>query len=326
MKRHTKNTRAYELYLKGHFFWNKRTPEDSYRGIECFKQALEVDPDFALAYAGLADCQILLGDVRLLALPPKQAFMQGRASALRALELDADLAEAHGTLGHVSMHLFDWPRAGRELRHALELNPNNAQAFLWQAYYYAFTGQFDDSIAAIERALQLDPLALPVNASAGELLYFAGRLDNSVEQYHKTIEMDAHFRPAHMELARVYEHRAMYDAAFAEFARARELSQNSPESLASLAHCYAVSGATIEAQDLLRQLTEMSERQYVSSYDMALVYKGLDEKEKCFEWLDRAYEIRDGGMIYITVDPRWQSLRGDARFARLVRRVGLRAS
>jgi TolB-like protein/Flp pilus assembly protein TadD len=325
MKRHTKNTRAYELYLKGHFFWNKRTPEDAYRGIECFKQALEIDPGFALAYAGLADCQILLGDVRLLALPPKDAFMQGRASALRALELDADLAEAHGTLGHVSMHLFDWTRAGSELRHALELNPNNAQARIWQAYYYAFTGQFDDSIAAIEYALQLDPLAIPVNASAGELLYFAGRLDDSIEQYHKTIEMDAHFRPAHMELARVYEHRAMYDAAFAEFAKATELSQNSPESLASLAHCYAVSGATSEAQKLLRQLTEMSKSRFVSSYDIALIHSGLGRTEECLEWLNRAYEICDGWMIYITVDPRWQSLRSDPRFSRIVQSVGLAA-
>jgi serine/threonine-protein kinase len=151
-------------------------------------------------------------------------------------------------------------------------------------------------------------------------------VDDSIEQFHKTIEMDAHFRSAHMELGRVYEQRAMYDAAFAEFAKAGALSQNGPESLAALAHCYAVSGATTEAQNLLRQLTEMSESRYVSSYEIALIHSGLDQKEECFEWLNRAYEIRDGWMIYITVDPRWQSLRSDARFARVVRRVGLRAN
>jgi TolB-like protein/Flp pilus assembly protein TadD len=323
MKRHTRNTQAYELYLKGHFFWNKRREEDAYRGIECFKQALEIDPDFALAYAGLADCQILLGDVRVQALPPKEAFLQGRASALRALELDADLAEAHGTLGHVSMHLFDWPRAESEFQRALDLNPNHAQAYLWQAYYFAFTGQFEDSIASINCALQLDPLSLPVNTSAAELLYFAGRFDESIDQFHKSIEMDAHFSQAHLELARVYEHREMFDAAIDEFAKARELSQGSPESLASLAHCYAVSDATTEAQDLLRQLTEMSKSRYVSSYDVALVHSALGQKEECFKGLDRAYEIRDGGMIYITVDPRWRSLRSDARFNSVVRRVGL---
>ena len=323
LKRHTKNTQAYELYLKGHFFWNKRTEEDSYRGIECFNQALQIDPHFALAYAGLADCQILLGDVRVQALPPKEAFLQGRASALRALELDADLAEAHGTLGHVSMHLFDWPRANSELQRALELNPNHAQAYLWRAYYLAFTGHFEDSIAAINFALRLDPLSLPVHTSAAELLYFAGRFDESIDQFHRSLEMDEHFSQAHLELARVYEHRNMYDSAIDEFAKARELSHNSPESLASLAHCYAVSGATSDAEKLLDQLTELSEGRYVSSYDIALIHSGLGQTEKCLESLNQAYEIREGGMIYITVDPRWQSVRSDPRFIEMVGRVEL---
>jgi len=329
MKRHTRNAQAYELYLRGCFFFNKRTEEDANRGIEYFQQALSLDPNFALAYTGLADCQILLGDVGVQAIPPKETFLQGQGSAARALELDDALAEAHGTLGHVSMHLFDWPRAEKELRRALELNPNIAQACLWQAYYLAFTGQFEDSIASINCALQLDPLALPVNTSAAELLYFAGRFDESMNQFHKSIEMDVHYSMAHLELARVYEHREMYDAALAEFAKARELSQDSPESLASLAHCYAVSGATTEAKKLLHELTEISERRYVSSYDLALIHSGLGQKEKCFEWLNRAYEIHDGWMIYITVDPRWQSLRSvdqlraDQRFKDIVRRVGL---
>src|SRR5438094_5411863 len=322
-KRHTRNAQAYELYLRGCFFFNKRTEEDANRGIEYFQQALSLDPNFALAYTGLADCQILLGDVGVQALPPKETFLQGQGSAARALELDDALAEAHGTLGHVSMHLFDWPRAEKELRRALELNPNIAQACLWQAYYLAFTGQFEDSIASINCALQLDPLALPVNTSAAELLYFAGRFDESIDQFHKSIEMDAHYPPAHLELARVYEHREMYDDALAEFAKARELSRDNPESLASLAHCYAVSGATADAQKLLLELTEMSECRYVSSYDLALIHHGLGQKEECFEWLNRAYEIHDGWVIYITVDPRWQSLRGDARFSRIVRLVGL---
>src|SRR6059058_4938962 len=148
-------------------------------------------------------------------------------------------------------------------------------------------------------------------------------MDLSIYQFHKSIEMDAHYSPAHLELARVYEHREMYDAALAEFAKARELSQDNPESLASLAHCYAVSGATTEAKKLLHELTEMSERRYVSSYDLALIHHGLGQKEKCFEWLNRAYEIHDGWMIYITVDPRWQGLHNDERFIRIVRRVGL---
>ncbi|MFN2579307.1 MAG: alpha/beta fold hydrolase [Pyrinomonadaceae bacterium] len=322
-KRPTKDTQAYNLYLKGRFFWNKRTEEDANRGIRCFQQSLSLDPNFALAYAGLADCQILLGDVGVQAISPKEAFLQGQQSASRALDLDDTLAEAHGTLGHVSMHLFDWPRAQSELRRALELNPNYAQAYVWQAYYLSFTGQFEDAIASINCALQLDPLALPVNTSAAELLFFAGRFDESIDQFQKSIELDEQRSLAHLELARVYEHQEMYDAAIDEFAKARELSDGSPESFASLAHCYAVSGATTEAQDLLRQLTEMSESRYVSSYDMALIQSGLGETEECFEWLNRAYEVRDGWMIYITVDPRWQSLRSDPRFCRIVQSVGL---
>ena len=321
-RRHTKNTEAYELYLKGRFFWNKRTEEDANRGIEYFQQALALDPNFALAYAGLADCQTLLGDVGIQALPPKEAFLQGQRSATRALELDNDLAEAHGTMGHVSMHMFDWPRAERELRRALELNRNYAQACVWQAYYLAFTGQFTDSIASINCALQLDPLSLPVNRSAAELLYFVGRFDESINRFDKSIEMEPHYQ-THLELGRVYEHRENYDAAFAEFAKARELSQNSPESLASLAHCHAVSGKTNEAQALLRKLTELSERQYVSPFNLGLIHAALAQKEEALEWLIRAYEIHDGWMIYITVDPRWQTMRGDPGFIEIVRRVGL---
>ena len=322
-KRHTKNSQAYELYLKGRFFWNKRTEEDAKRGIDCFHQALLLDRNFALAYAGLADCQTLLGDVGIQAMLPKEAFSQGQQSAARALELDELLPEAHGTMGHIHMHLFDWSAAEREFRRALDLNPNFAQARLWYAYYLAFTGRFNDSITIINSALQLDPLSPPVNRSAAELLYFAGRFDEAIDQFHTSMEMDSHYL-AHLELARVYECRRMYEAAFVEFAKARELSHESPECLASLAHCHAVSGTSSEAQALLRDLIKLSEQRYVSPYDLALIHHGLDEKEECFKWLNRAYEIDDGWMIYITVDPRWQGLRADPAFIEIVQRVGLR--
>jgi len=221
------------------------------------------------------------------------------------------------------MHLFDWTNAEKEFRRALKLNPNYAQACLWHAYYWAFTGQFTEAIASINRALQLDPLSLPLNTSAAELLYFAGRFDESINQFQKALELDGQYSMAHLELARVYEHRKMYDPAIDEFAKARALSNDSPESLASLAHCYAISGAVDDAQTLLQQLIAISERRYVSPYDLALICGGLDRKEECFEWLERAYEIHAGWMIYITVDPRWESLRGDPRFMGLVRRVGL---
>ncbi len=322
-KQPTKDSQAYQLYLQGCFFWNKRTEESANRAIDYFQRALSLDPKFALGYTGLADAQILLGDVRVQAISPKQAFLRGQQSVMRALELDDNSAEAHGTLGHVSMHLFDWPRAERELSHALELNPNYAQGWLWRAYYLAFTGKLDDSIAAIDCALQLDPLSLPVNSSAGELLYFAGQFDESIAQFRKTIEMDEHFGNAHLELARLYEQRELYEAAIQEFAKARELTHDSPESLSSLAHCYAVFGETNVAEALLKELMQKSERHYVSAYDLALIYEALGRKEKTFEWLDRAYEVHDSWMIYLRVDPRFAPLHSDPRFADLIKRVGL---
>jgi TolB-like protein/Flp pilus assembly protein TadD len=320
---HTKEPRAYQLYLKGRFFWNKRTEEDANKGIGCFQEALSLDSNFALAYVGLADCQTLLGDVGVQAMPPKEAFSRGKRSAARALELDDALAEAHGTMGHINMHLFDWPAAERELRRALELNPNYAQACVWYAYYLAFMGQFTDSIANINCALQLDPLSLPVNTSAAELLYFSGRFDESIEQFQKSIEMDPYKTQAHLGLGRVYEHRGIYAAALSEFAKARELAHDSPESLASLAHCYALSGKAAEALMLLRDLIKRSEQEYVSPLNLALIHAALGQKLPAFECLKRGYEIHDAWMIYITVDPRWESLRGDAEFAEIVRRVGL---
>jgi tetratricopeptide (TPR) repeat protein len=187
----------------------------------------------------------------------------------------------------------------------------------------AFTGRPLESLDSIERAIQIDPLSHPVNRSAAELLYFAGRHDEAIERFRKSMEMEAHYL-AHLELGRVYEHRQMYDAAIAEFLRARELSHDSPESLASLAHCYGVSGARTEAQKLLRELIQRAASEYVSPYDLALVHKSLGDKKKCYELLDYACRIHDGWIIYITVDPRWYCAQTDADFVRIVGRVGLR--
>ncbi|MFN2532891.1 MAG: tetratricopeptide repeat protein [Pyrinomonadaceae bacterium] len=322
-KRYTKNSEAYQLYLKGRYFWNKRTEEDAHKGIECFHQALTIDANFALAYTGLADCQTLLGDVGVQAISPKEAFTQAQSQAARALELDDSLAEGHGTLGHLSMHLFDWPTAERELLRAVELNPNYAPAWFYYAYFLAFTGELKASIQKMQHALELDPLSLPANTSFGELLHFANRLDEAIQQFHKAIELDPYKPVARLELGRAYETRRDYALAITEFNQARKLSSDNPESLASLAHCYAVSGEIDEARTLLAKLKELATTRYVSAYDFALLHCGLGEFDEALEWLNRSYEIRDGWMIYITVDPRWRSVRDDARFVEIVRRVGL---
>ena len=322
-KQYPKESEAYELYLRGRYFLNKRTASDANKGIECFRQALNIDSNFSLAYAGLADCQTLLGDVGVQALPPNEAFSQAHQSATRALELDGSLAEARGTLGHISMHLFDWRRAETELRNAIELNPNYAQTWLWYAYYFAFTGDWPRSFETIQRALELDPLSLPVNTSIGELLHFAGRLDDSIEQFQKVIELDAYKPMPRLEMGRAFETRREFSLAIAEFTKGRELSGDSPESLASLAHCYAVSGQPNEARSLLSKLDELTKTKYVSSYDMALIHAALDEPEDAIEWLNRGCDFHDGWMIYVTVDPRWKPLHNDSQFRDIVQRVGL---
>jgi TolB-like protein/Flp pilus assembly protein TadD len=322
-KRPTKQSAAYELYLRGRYFWNKRTEHDAHKGLECFQQALALDQNFALAYAGAADCQTLLGDVGVQAMPPKEAFLQGQTSATRALEIDSALAEAHGTLGHIKMHLFEWERAGNELRTGLELNPNYAQGWLWYAYYLAFTGKREDPVETIQRAQELDPLSLPVNSSAGELLHFAGRLDESIAQFHKAIDLDPDKPIPHLELGRAYETAQDFKNAIAQLTIAKELARDSPESLASLAHCLAIAGESAEAREILSELERTSATRYVSAYDVALVHNGLGQIDEAFRWLNRAYEIHDGWMIYLTVDPRWQTRYDDARFRDLTHRVGL---
>ena len=322
-KRYTKESEAYELYLRGRYFLNKRTEMDANKGIECFDKALQIDPGYPLAYAGIADCQTLLGDVGVQALPPNEAFSQAHQSATRALELDKSLAEARGTLGHISMHLFDWQRAETELLTAIELNPNYAQTWLWYAYYLAFTGNSPRSLETIQRAFELDPLSLPVNTSVAELLHFGGRLNESIEQFHRVIELDAYKPMPRLEMGRAYETRREFSLAIAEFMKARDLSGDSPESLASLAHCYAVSGQPNEARTLLSKLNELTHTKYVSSYDLALVHAGLNESDQAVSWLNRGCEIHDGWMIYITVDPRWKPLHEDGRFRDVVHRVGL---
>jgi DNA-binding SARP family transcriptional activator len=325
-KRHTESADAYRLYLKGVFFWNKRTLEGVEKSIEYFRRAIDADPRYALAYAGLSNSYAKLGDVGLTAIPPKEAFSNARAAALRALELDDSLAEAHTSLAHVHMHAYEWQSAGGEFRRAIELNPNYATARHWHAYYLMMFGRTDEALAEIARALELDPLSLPINTDFGELLYFARRYDRAVEQFRKTLEMDAHYYQAHLVLARVYEQEGLFEESVAEFHRATELSGEGTDALASLGHALAASGKKKEARDVLGRLTELSRSRYVSPYELALIHLGLGERDEAFERLYKAYEEYAEWGIYMAVDPRLDPLRPDPRFTELVRRVGFDAA
>jgi len=324
-KRYTENAEAYELYLKGRYYWNKRTADGLEKSLECFRDAIDIDSSYALAHAGLADAYTLLGDVGLTAILPKEAFSKARKSAIKALEIDQTLAEARASLGHIHMHCYEWAEARGELERAIELNPNYAHARQLHAFYLAFNGRIEEAGAEMDRALRLDPLSLPINTDVGVIHYFAREYDQAIDQYRKTVELDSNFDRAHFWLAAACEQKQRYEEAIAEYRIAIELSRGSLEAHASLGHAYARAGRRDEALLIFEELNSDSPRKYVSPYDLAIINLGLGESEAAIKWLDRACDEHAGWMIYLTVDPRLDAISSDARFKALLRRVGFEA-
>ena len=322
VKRYTDNVEAYQLYLKGRYYWNRRTPDGFKKGLELFQQAIDTDPGYALAYAGLADSYAMLGDYSVLA--PREAFPRAEAAAATALRLDDNLSEGHTSLAFVKMaYQWDWAAADREFRRAIELNPNYATAHQWYASYLVMMGRFDDSTREIKRAQELDPLSRIINANLGLHYYYARKFDDSIVQLKKTISLEESFFVPHQYLGRTYIQKGMYKEALAELERARELSGNAPEVVASLGHAYAVAGRTSDAQKALADLDEIARERYVLPYFRAAVYTGLGDKDQAFAWLERAFEERHPGLVLVNIDPRFDTLRSDPRFADLIRRLGV---
>jgi serine/threonine-protein kinase len=321
-KRHTETTAAYHLYLKGRYYWNKRSEDALHKSIECFQQAIEIDPNYALAYAGLADCYTKLGDVGITAMLPRDAFTRAREAALKALRIDNSLAEVHASLGHIDMHQLRWADAERDFRRAIELNPTYATAHQWYAYYLAFHHRIDQALERIEVAIELDPLSLAIADSVGEFLYFARRYDEAITQFRRTLEMDPNFLPSRIHLGRAYEQKAMFTEAEDQFVKARLIAGESIDALAALGHTYGRSGNRDAALEVLAQLTELSKERYVSPYDVALIHTALGDTDEAFRWLKKADDDCVEWMIYSNVDPRLDPLRKDARFLDLMRRIG----
>jgi len=321
---HPVNPEAYEAYLEGRYFWNKRTENAVRTAAEYFQRAVDKDPTYARAYAGLADAYSVLGSWSLDALPPSEVLPKARAAVTKALQLDDSIAEAHTALAGIkSSYDWDWQGASIEFRRAIELNPSYATSHQWYSQYLTQLGRFDEGIAEAAKAHSIDPLSLIVGAEIGCRLYWARRYDDAIEPIQKALELDPNFPVAHRYLGQVYEQKGMYKEAVAEFARAVALSESNPISLAALGHAYAVSGQRSKAIMVLKQLKELSKRRYVSSYDMALIYAGLGETDQAQEWLERAYRDRSPWMVHLKVDPRLDPLRSDPRFQDLIRRVGL---
>ena len=319
--RPTENTEAHQLYLKGRFFWNKRTGNDLKKSIEYFEQAIAADPNYALAYAGIADAYVWLPGYT--AGTPRDCYPKAKAAATKALQLDDTLAEARTTLAlAIWLYEFDASQAIREFQRAIELNPNYAIAH--QQYgnnTLSALGRFDDAIGEGKRAAELDPLSLVINTDMGSDYYYARRYDEAIAQLHKTLEMDPGFYIAHLVLGQVLDAKGDRDAAIVECQNARALNDD-PSVQGVLARVHGLSGNKMEAEKILDHLKKLSKERYVSAYSFALVYLGLGDKEEALRWLEQSYQDRAGSDIgFIRVDPLLDPLRGDPRFEALAEKV-----
>ena len=319
--RPTENTEAHQFYLKGRFFWNKRTGNDLKKSIDYFEQAIATDPNYALGYAGVADAYVFLPGYTAGA--PRDCYPKAMAAAKKALELDNTLAEAHTTLALALWYYdFDFTQANREFQRAIELNPNYATGH--QQYgnnTLSALGRFDDAIAEGKRAVELDPLSLVINADLGVNYYYACRYDEAIAQERKTLEMNPGYYFAYLNLGQALEMKGGRDAAIAEYQKARALNDD-PSVLGLLAHAYGLSGNKMEAEKILDQLKALSKARYVSAYSFALAYLGLGNKEEALSRLEQSYQDRAGADIgWIRVDHLLDPLHGDPRFESLAEKI-----
>ena len=324
LKRYTKDSSAYQAYLKGRFHWHKRSLEGLNRSADYFKHALDLDPGYALAYAGLADSYAVLGIAEYGILPPREAMPKAKEAALRALEIDQTLAEAQSTLAHVrAFYEWDWVGAEADFRRAIELNPNYALSHHWYALYLAAMERHDEAIEAERRAQQIDPLSLIINKNVGTILYYAGQLGPSIEQYQRTLELEANFARTRLYLGVAYVKQGKYQDAVFEYEEAIRLSGGGTVPTALLAHAHALSGNHAEANRILESLKERHRQEYVPSFNIALIYVGLGQIDAAFEWLEKAFEERSSWLVSLKIEPMLDALRPDPRFDELLRRIGL---
>ena len=319
---HTVNPDAYVSYLKGRYFWNKRTADGLKVALAYFTQAINEDPSYAQAYSGLADTYALLGDWQYAAMTPKEALPRAKAAATKALELDSDLGEAHNSLAFC-LDGFDWTfdSAGTEFRRAIELNPGYATAHHWYAWHLALFRRYDEALAEMKTAASLDPLSLIISADLAELLALAHDYDESIRQSRKTLEMDPNFGLAHNHLGLAYLETHRYAEAVAELRAAVRLSGGSPTSLANLARAYAASGNRGEAEKLLLDLKQRAAPGYSHGSEIAVVYAALGDADHAMEWLAKGYDERFNPGVLLR--PGFDPLRRDPRFLDVLRRIGL---
>jgi tetratricopeptide (TPR) repeat protein len=323
IKRYTDDLEAYDLYLKGRYFWNRRYEGGLQKSLEYFNQTIKKDPSYAPAYAGIADSLSILGVFGWL--PPEQAFPKAKATALKAIEIDDRLAEAYTSLGWiVFLYDWDWTASEKTFQRALEIDPNYAIGHLWYGLTLVYTDRFEEGTSTIMKALEFDSLSLLINACLGSTFYFRREYDKAIEQCLKTIEMDPNFLLSYWYLGAGYGGKGMWEEMTAAMERSAVLSEGSPFFVGYLGYSYGMSGQKDKARETLNRLEKLSKEKYVSPYYRALVYLGLGEKDRLFEYLEKAYEAREPLMATsVKAVPYFDSMRSDPRFTALLKKMGL---
>ncbi len=317
-KRYTDNADAYDALLKALYFYNKRTPEGLRKAIEYSEKAISLDPRYVTAYALLSGAYLM--GIWYIPLDPKEAVAKAKTAASRAMEIDDTSVEAHEAMAGILGYEWDWSGSRKEWEQVFEKNPD------FSTYGYAYTllrYNPDEAVSWIKRAQELDPLSLLISANVGQILYYAHRYDEAMDQLKSVLELDPNYAIAHIQLGQVYVQKRMYDVAIEEFQKSLALSEQNPDIVAQLGHAYALSGRRSEARRVLAELFKLSKRAYVSPYMIACVYTGLEQQDRAFEMLEKAYEERDSHLVDVSLDPRLDPLRSDPRYTDLLRRVGL---
>ena len=315
---------AYELYLKGRYFWNKRTVPSYLKAIEYFKAAISRDPKYAQAYTGLADAYALLGSAPNQEMPRKEAMPRAKAAALTALQLDESLAEAHTALAFEEMHYeWDWPNAEREFKRALELNPNYATAHQWYAIWFVGRGAADQALAELGLAEKADPLSLVIKADSAEVLNSVGRYQEAAQMARRALELDPTFALAHYNLADSYVGQQQYPQALSEYQKVLATDSGNVWARGAIARVYAQMGQRAAAERLLKEVLETCGNRGDCSYEISTIYFSLGERDQGFEWLEKAYQAHEGALIFINLHLPLMGPRPDARYADFAKRVDL---
>lgn len=321
-RHYTENADAYQSYIKGRYFWNKRTSDAIKKAISYFEDAILQDPNYALAYAGLADSYTTLGILDDLS--SQEMMPKARSAALKAIELDDGLAEAHASLGYVK-HRFDWDWAGaeKEFKRAIDLNPGYATAHQWYGWYLISVGAFDAARQEFERAQQIEPLSLYTNLTVGASYFYLRKYEKAADQFKKVIEMDQNFGPAHRWLSKTYEQTGKYEEAIGEAQKVIRINGENGASVAALGYAYSIAGKPTEARRVLAELEHQSKAGYISPYTLAAICAGLGEKDQAYDWLEKDLKERDNSLVFLAVDQQLDNLRSDPRFAELVKKIGI---